>query len=114
MHASPFRRRTTLSTLSIHYMPGAGCAGAFVGADGKSLPVPEDLPNAHMRLFGVVQYHCRLADWWPHQLVNTLTLTRREPAAQARLCARTASRCQCLRTCPMRTCGCLAASTTTG
>ena len=28
------------------------CAGAFVGPDGKTLPVPENLPNAHMRLFG--------------------------------------------------------------
>ena len=32
-------------------------AGAFVGPDGKGLPVPEGLPNAHMRLFGGAQYH---------------------------------------------------------
>ena len=34
-------------------------AGAFVGPDGKGLPVPEGLPNAHMRLFGGAQYHRR-------------------------------------------------------
>ena len=41
---------------------GAG-AGAFVGPDGKSLPVPEDLPNAHMRLFGGAQYHRAMAEF---------------------------------------------------
>ena len=35
----------------------AHAAGAFVGPDGKGLPVPEGLPNAHMRLFGGAQYH---------------------------------------------------------
>jgi hypothetical protein len=38
-------------------------AGAFVGPDGKALPVPEDLPNAHMRLFGGAQYHRAMAEF---------------------------------------------------
>jgi len=38
-------------------------AGAFVGPDGKSLPVPEGLPNAHMRLFGGAQYHRAMAEF---------------------------------------------------
>ena len=38
-------------------------AGAFVGPDGKSLPVPEELPNAHMRLFGGAQYHRAMAEF---------------------------------------------------
>ncbi|CAL5226962.1 g9847 [Coccomyxa viridis] len=37
--------------------------GAFVGPDGKSLPVPEGLPNAHMRLFGGAQYHRAMAEF---------------------------------------------------
>lgn len=37
--------------------------GAFVGPDGKTLPVPEDLPNAHMRLFGGAQYHRAMAEF---------------------------------------------------
>ena len=55
--------RTGSFTLSVHVMKGACCAGAFVGADGKSLPVPEDLPNAHMRLFGGAQYHRAMAEF---------------------------------------------------
>lgn len=31
--------------------------GAFVGPDGKPLSVADNLPNAHMRLFGGAQYH---------------------------------------------------------
>lgn len=38
-------------------------AGAFVGPDGKTLPVPENLPNAHMRLFGGAQYHRAMAEF---------------------------------------------------
>lgn len=38
-------------------------AGAFVGPDGKPLPVPENLPNAHMRLFGGAQYHRAMAEF---------------------------------------------------
>ena len=38
-------------------------AGAFVGPDGKTLPVPEGLPNAHMRLFGGAQYHRAMAEF---------------------------------------------------
>ena len=38
-------------------------AGAFVGPDGKTLPIPEDLPNAHMRLFGGAQYHRAMAEF---------------------------------------------------
>lgn len=37
--------------------------GAFVGPDGKTLPVPENLPNAHMRLFGGAQYHRAMAEF---------------------------------------------------
>ena len=37
--------------------------GAFVGPDGKSLPVPAELPNAHMRLFGGAQYHRAMAEF---------------------------------------------------
>jgi hypothetical protein len=37
--------------------------GAFVGPDGKTLPVPEGLPNAHMRLFGGAQYHRAMAEF---------------------------------------------------
>ena len=42
---------------------GSSHAGAFVGPDGKSLPVPEGLPNAHMRLFGGAQYHRAMAEF---------------------------------------------------
>ena len=38
-------------------------AGAFVGPDGKTLAVPEGLPNAHMRLFGGAQYHRAMAEF---------------------------------------------------
>jgi len=38
-------------------------AGAFVGPDSKTLPVPEGLPNAHMRLFGGAQYHRAMAEF---------------------------------------------------
>jgi hypothetical protein len=34
-----------------------------VGPDGKALPVPEDLPNSHMRLFGGAQYHRAMAEF---------------------------------------------------
>ena len=34
-----------------------------MGPDGKSLPVPEELPNAHMRLFGGAQYHRAMAEF---------------------------------------------------
>lgn len=34
-----------------------------MGPDGKSLPVPEGLPNAHMRLFGGAQYHRAMAEF---------------------------------------------------
>ncbi|KAK9850978.1 hypothetical protein WJX84_009933 [Apatococcus fuscideae] len=37
--------------------------GAFVGPDGKTLPVFEGLPNAHMRLFGGAQYHRAMAEF---------------------------------------------------
>ena len=37
--------------------------GAFVGPDGKTLAVPEGLPNAHMRLFGGAQYHRAMAEF---------------------------------------------------
>ena len=47
-----------------HHFPAAlGLAGAFVGPDGKTLPVPENLPNAHMRLFGGAQYHRAMAEF---------------------------------------------------
>jgi len=52
-HFAPLTRRAA---------PGAR-AGAFVGPDGKALPVPEDLPNAHMRLFGGAQYHRAMAEF---------------------------------------------------
>lgn len=39
------------------------CVGAFVGPDGRGLPIPEDLPNAHMRLFGGAQYHRAMAEF---------------------------------------------------
>ncbi len=38
-------------------------AGAFVAPDGKPLPVPEGLPNAHMRLYGGAQYHRAMAEF---------------------------------------------------
>lgn len=38
-------------------------AGAFVGPDGKGLPIPGDLPNAQMRLFGGAQYHRAMAEF---------------------------------------------------
>lgn len=34
-----------------------------MGPDGKPIPVPEDLPNAHMRLFGGAQYHRAMAEF---------------------------------------------------
>ena len=34
-----------------------------MGPDGKGLPVPNDLPNAHMRLFGGAQYHRAMAEF---------------------------------------------------
>jgi hypothetical protein len=34
-----------------------------VGPDGKGLPVPDDLPNSHMRLFGGAQYHRAMAEF---------------------------------------------------
>ena len=34
-----------------------------MGPDGKTLPVPENLPNAHMRLFGGAQYHRAMAEF---------------------------------------------------
>ena len=37
--------------------------GAFVGLDGKPVAVPEDLPNANMRLFGGAQYHRAMAEF---------------------------------------------------
>ena len=39
-------------------------AGAFVGSNGKALPVPEgQLPNAGMRLFGGAQFHRAMAEF---------------------------------------------------
>ncbi|KAK9918350.1 hypothetical protein WJX75_003404 [Coccomyxa subellipsoidea] len=46
-------------TLSDEHIRG----GAFVGPDSKTLPVPEGLPNAHMRLFGGAQYHRAMAEF---------------------------------------------------
>eukprot|EP00884_Botryococcus_braunii_P010410 jgi/Botrbrau1/19370/Bobra.0338s0005.2 len=37
--------------------------GAFVCPDGKTIDAPEDLPNAHMRLFGGAQYHRAMAEF---------------------------------------------------
>ncbi|KAK9814730.1 hypothetical protein WJX72_010634 [[Myrmecia] bisecta] len=37
--------------------------GAFVGPDGKTLPVADNLPNAHMRLFGGAQYHRAMGEF---------------------------------------------------
>lgn len=34
-----------------------------MGPDSKTLPVPEGLPNAHMRLFGGAQYHRAMAEF---------------------------------------------------
>ena len=34
-----------------------------MGPDGKTLPVFEGLPNAHMRLFGGAQYHRAMAEF---------------------------------------------------
>ena len=38
-------------------------AGAFVAPDGKPVPVPGDLPNAAMRLFGGAQYHRAMSEF---------------------------------------------------
>ena len=56
------RQGTASERYHMSGLRGAG-AGAFVGPDGKSLPVPEDLPNAHMRLFGGAQYHRAMAEF---------------------------------------------------
>jgi hypothetical protein len=37
--------------------------GAFVGPDNKPVMVNEQLPNAHMRLFGGAQYHRAMAEF---------------------------------------------------
>lgn len=34
-----------------------------MGPDGRQLPVPEGLPNAHMRLYGGAQYHRAMAEF---------------------------------------------------
>ena len=34
-----------------------------MGLDGKPVLVPEDLPNANMRLFGGAQYHRAMAEF---------------------------------------------------
>lgn len=34
-----------------------------MGPDGTALPVPEGLPNAHMRLYGGAQYHRAMAEF---------------------------------------------------
>ena len=34
-----------------------------MGPDSKGLPIPEELPNAHMRLFGGAQYHRAMAEF---------------------------------------------------
>lgn len=37
--------------------------GAFVAPNGKPLPVPEALANAHMRLFGGAQFHRAMSEF---------------------------------------------------
>lgn len=34
-----------------------------MGPDGAALPVPEKLPNTHMRLYGGAQYHRAMAEF---------------------------------------------------
>ena len=34
-----------------------------MGPDGKGLPIPTDLPNSQMRLFGGAQYHRAMAEF---------------------------------------------------
>ena len=70
-YCMPARSVAAWMHLRCQSLTGACCARALVGADGKSLPVPVDLPNAHMRLFGST-YHCRLAELWPQRLVHSL------------------------------------------
>lgn len=50
--------------------PACRPAGAFIGPDNQPLQISEQLPNAHMRLFGGAQYHRAMAEfragayWW--------------------------------------------------
>ena len=63
LHISLHTDHSVRSIMSFRKIVTAGRAGAFVGPDGKTLPVPENLPNAHMRLFGGAQYHRAMAEF---------------------------------------------------
>lgn len=54
-------------------------AGAFVGSQARTLPVPDTLPNSTMRLYGGAQFHRAMSefrsvtirscsDWCSHSL----------------------------------------------